>query len=61
MSMVWNQNLILSITESAMDVIGITETSEDINNSFISNVSLDGYKLFHTPSLSRKGGFLHYM
>ena len=51
----------LAGANSAMDIIGITETSEDNDNSFISNVSLDGYKLFHTPSLSRKGGSALYV
>ena len=46
---------------SAMDIIGISETSEDKDKSFISNISLDGYNLFHTPSNSAKGGTAIYV
>ena len=45
----------------AMDVIAITETSEDKEKSFISNISMDGYKLFHTPTNSLKGGTAMYI
>ena len=51
----------LSGATSAMDIIAISETSEDLDNSFISNISLDGYKLFHTPSTSSKGGTALYV
>ena len=45
-----NLHTFLAGSKSAMDVIVITETSEHLNNSFIRNVSLDGYKPpFHTP------------
>ena len=44
-----------------MDVIAITETSEDNDKSFISNISMDGYKLFHTPTNSSKGGTAIYV
>ena len=36
---------------SAMDVIAITETSENKDHSFIKNISMDGFKLYHSPSL----------
>ena len=39
-----------------MNVLGISETSENNNDSFLNNVSLDGYKIFHTPTNSSKGG-----
>ena len=40
-----------------MDVITISETSENKDNSFISNISIDGYSdPFHTPTNSLKGG-----
>ncbi len=48
-------------SKSAMDVIGITETSENHCNSFISNVSMDGFKLFHTPTSTAKGGAALYV
>ena len=51
----------LAGAKSAMDVIGISETSEDKDKSFLANISLDGYKLFHTPSNSPKGGTAIYV
>ena len=42
---------------SAMDVVAITETSENTDHSFINNISMDGYKHpYHTPTNSTKGG-----
>ena len=46
---------------TAMSAIAITETSEHRTQSFISNVELDGYKLFSTPSSSAKGGVALYI
>ena len=51
----------LAGSTSALDVIAITETSEQNDTSFTSNVNLDGYKLFHTPSNTRKGGTALYI
>ena len=51
----------LAGSTSALDVIAITETSEQNDISFTSNVNLDGYKLFHTPSNTRKGGTALYI
>ena len=49
-------------TKSAMDVIAITETSEHNDQSFISNVDIEGFSPpFSTPSLSRKGGAALYV
>ena len=45
---------------SQLDVIAITETSEQVDTLFISNVNLTGYKHFHTPTSSRKGGSALY-
>ena len=44
-----------------MDVIGISETSENAVNSFVANIELDGYELFHTPTNSAKGGTAIYV
>ena len=44
-----------------MDIIAITETSEDNEHSFITNVDIDGYALFSTPTLSTKGGTAIYV
>ena len=46
---------------TALDLIAITETSENNATSFISNIDLDGYKLLHTPSLTSKGGTALYV
>ena len=43
-------------TASAVDVVAITETSEHDKHSFISNIDMDGYDPFSTPTLSLKGG-----
>ena len=51
----------LAGAKSAMDVIGITETSENAVNSFVANIELDGYKIFHTPTNSAKGGTAIYV
>ena len=51
----------LSGSVSSFDILGITETSESTENSFTSNVSIDDYKLFHTPTNSRNGGTALYV
>ena len=51
----------LSNTSSNVDIITITETSQYINSNFKSNVNLEGYDLFSTPSLSNKGGTCIYI
>ena len=40
-----------------MDVVAITETSENKDDSFIGNISMEGYSTpFHTPTNTLKGG-----
>ncbi len=51
----------LAGSKSAMDIIAVTETSEKEDDSFISNVKIDGYSLFHTPTCSSKGGSALYV
>ena len=46
---------------SALDIIAITETSQQNDEFFTSNVSLDGYKPFYTPTNSSKGGTALYV
>ena len=43
-------------SKADFDIIAITETSEQAENSFLSNVEMEGYSFFHTPTNSRKGG-----
>ncbi len=51
----------LAGSSSTMNVIGITETSENVDDSFLNNVSLEGYKIFNTPTDSAKGGVALYV
>ena len=46
--------MFLGGSKSVMDVLAISETSEHSEQSFITNVNMDGYRLFSTPSLSKK-------
>ena len=51
----------LSNNSSDLDIIAITETSQQINNlNFKTNVSLDGYTMTSTHSNSQKGGTCIY-
>ena len=52
---------LLCNTSSSMDAIAISETSELEDQSFLTNVSLEGYDLFKTPTMSPKGGVALYM
>ena len=56
-------NNFLDGTKSPFDVIAISETSENKNDSFIANVSLDNYisPPFSTPTNSSKGGVCLYV
>ena len=51
----------LSGTSNKIDILTITETSEKEAVGFISNVEIDGYQKFHTPSKSSKGGTAIYV
>ena len=52
-----NLHTFLAGAESKMDVVAITETSENKDHSFINNISIDGYSTpLHTPTNSLKGG-----
>ena len=58
--MVLSLNLIICtnfcLTQSKMDIIAITETSQKNNENFIINITIDGYATYYTPSNSNKGG-----
>ena len=51
----------LTGTTVTLDVIAITETSQHNEEFFTSNVSLEGYKPFYTPTNSSKGGTALYV
>ena len=48
----------LSASKSSMDILAITETSENDSTSFLSNVNIDGYTVIppfiHLPSLLKE-------
>ena len=54
-------NNFLAGATSPIDIVALTETSEDSVISFISNVSVDDYSLFSTPTNSSKGGVCLYV
>ena len=53
--------VLLSATTTKLDIIAITETSEKDETGFVTNVEIEGYDLFHTPTLSAKGGSAIYV
>ena len=56
-----NLHQFVASTPSMFDVIAITETSQKAGENFKSNVKIDGYDLFKTPSNSDKGGTVLYL
>ena len=57
-----NLHSFINGSKSAMDIIALTETSENDANSFLKNVKIEGYHdPFSTPTLSRKGGVALYV
>ena len=51
----------LSSTTSDIDIIAITETSQQANNiNFKTNVKLEGYEIYSTPTNTSKGGVVIY-
>ena len=56
-----NLHSFINGSKSAMDIIAISETSENNDHSFFRNVEIDGYELFSTPTLSKKGGVALYV
>ena len=51
----------LAGAKSSPDIIAITETSEQNDNFFTSNVSMHSYSPFYTPTNSSKGGTALYV
>ena len=56
-----NLHTFLAGATSQMDVVAITETSEHIDHGFLSNIDMEGYKLFNTATKSSKGGAVLYV
>ena len=58
----FNQFLsILSASNNLSDVLGITETKQQIDKGFLTNVSIDGYYMYTQPSKSLAGGVAIYV
>ena len=52
-----NLNQFLTTVSPKFDIVALTETSEKHRNEgFLSNIEMNGYKIFSTPSKSNKGG-----
>ena len=55
-------DLLTDFSSTKFDILAISETSEkEQNHDFISNVSINGYNLFSTPSKSIRGGVALYV
>ena len=50
-----NLHSFLSEALTDFDVINITETSQNVNENFKTNVSIEGYELYSTPNNNRGG------
>ena len=48
-------------TPTKMDILAITETSENNDTGFMTNIEIEGYENYHTPSNSSKGGTAIYV
>ena len=44
-----------------MDILAITETSEQENVGFLNNIEIKGYTIFHTASKTSTGGTALYV
>ena len=49
-----NLNEFLTGTPTKMDILAITETSENNDTGFMTNIEIEGYENYHTPSNSSK-------
>ena len=52
---------VLSAAKTKFDLVGITETKQQINKDFITNVSLDRYQMHTQPLNSNAGGVAIYV
>ena len=51
----------ISGSQPKLDILAITETSEQEKVGFLHNVEIKGYKIFHTASKTSKGGTAVYV
>ena len=52
---------VLSALGISFDLLGITETKQQIGKEFISNVNIENYLMYTQPSKSSAGGVAIYM
>ena len=52
---------VLSAVETKFDMVGITETKQQVEKDFITDVDLDGYCVYTQPSNSNGGGIALYV
>ena len=60
-SKIHNLHEFLSDVTGKLDILAITETSENDNVGFLCNVDIEGYNKIHTPSMTSKGGSALYV
>ena len=52
---------VLSVAKIDFDLIGITETKQQVDKDFLVNVSITGYHMYTQPSKSNAGGVAIYI
>ena len=52
---------VFSASNIPFDVLGITETKQQTDKGFLTNVSIDGYHMYTQPSKSSVGGVAIYV
>ena len=53
--------LLLDSIKLPFDILGISETKEQVNKDFLSNINLAGYDFYSQPSISAAGGVALYI
>ena len=53
--------ILLRSTKIPFDIIGVSETKEQVENGFLTNVNLYGYDFYSQPSKASAGGVAIYI
>ena len=56
-----NLNEFLASSSTMLDILALTETSENADTGFLTNVEIAGYEKFHTATKTSKGGTAIYV
>ena len=56
-----NLNEFLASSSTMLDILALTETSENAETGFLTNVEIAGYEKFHTATKTSKGGNAIYV